>query len=78
MPTYEYQCGACGHQFEEFHSMSAAPIKKCPACGKRKVGRLMSGGAAVHVKNGAGAPETPCAQAGVCPNAGSCPMQGGM
>ena len=44
MPTYEYQCAACGHKFEEFQSMSAKPITVCPACKKRKVKRLISGG----------------------------------
>ncbi len=45
MPTYEYACEACGHAFEEFQSIKAAPIRKCPKCGKRKVKRLISGGA---------------------------------
>jgi putative FmdB family regulatory protein len=44
MPTYEYACEACGHQFEQFQSITAAPIRKCPSCGKRKVRRLISGG----------------------------------
>jgi putative FmdB family regulatory protein len=45
MPTYEYACEACGHKFEEFQSMSAKPIKKCPICAKNKVQRLISAGA---------------------------------
>lgn len=45
MPTYEYACSACGHKFEEFQSIKAEPIKKCPACGKNKVQRLISSGA---------------------------------
>jgi putative FmdB family regulatory protein len=45
MPTYEYACEACGHKFEEFQSMSAKPIKKCPVCHKNKVQRLISAGA---------------------------------
>jgi putative FmdB family regulatory protein len=45
MPTYEYACSACGHCFEEFHSITAKPTVKCPACGKRKVKRLISAGA---------------------------------
>jgi putative FmdB family regulatory protein len=50
MPTYEYKCEACGHAFEKFHSMSAAPIKKCPACGKAKVKRLIGTGAGLIFK----------------------------
>src|SRR3954471_6438275 len=50
MPTYEYQCDACGHAFEKFHSMSAAPIRKCPSCGKNKVRRLIGVGAGLIFK----------------------------
>lgn len=45
MPTYEYRCEACGHEFEEFQSITAKPIKKCPKCGKPSVKRLISSGA---------------------------------
>jgi putative FmdB family regulatory protein len=45
MPTYEYACDACGHKFEEFQSIKAAPIAVCPKCGKKKVKRLISAGA---------------------------------
>ncbi len=45
MPAYEYACSACGHRFEEFQSIKAAPIKKCPKCKKNKVQRLISSGA---------------------------------
>jgi putative FmdB family regulatory protein len=50
MPTYDYQCEGCGHTFEEFQSITADPLKKCPACGKKKLQRLISGGAAVLFK----------------------------
>ena len=45
MPTYEYACEACDHQFEKFQSITARPIRKCPECGQNKVRRLISGGA---------------------------------
>ena len=50
MPTYDYECDACGHTFEKFQSMSAPLIKKCPQCGKQKVRRLIGTGAGVIFK----------------------------
>jgi putative FmdB family regulatory protein len=50
MPTYEYKCDACGYAFEKFHSITAAPIRKCPKCGKRRVKRLLSTGAGLIFK----------------------------
>ncbi|MEM8834712.1 MAG: zinc ribbon domain-containing protein [Planctomycetota bacterium] len=52
MPTYDYVCRACDHEFEEFQSMSAKPLKKCPACGKLKLERLIGTGAGVIFKGG--------------------------
>lgn len=57
MPTYDYACSACGHRFEEFQSMSAEPLKKCPACKKPKLERLIGPGAGVIFK-GSGFYET--------------------
>ena len=50
MPTYEYKCDACGNAFERFQTMSAAPVKKCPKCGKNKVRRLVGMGAGLIFK----------------------------
>ncbi len=50
MPTYEYECGACGHRFEKYQSMTEKAIKKCPKCGKAKSERVISGGAGVLFK----------------------------
>lgn len=44
MPTYEYKCPDCAHEFEEFQTMTAKPVKVCPKCGKRKVKRLIGSG----------------------------------
>jgi putative FmdB family regulatory protein len=44
MPTYEYHCQDCDHDFEAFQSMSEAPLKTCPACGGHHVKRLISAG----------------------------------
>ncbi|MEI6223081.1 MAG: FmdB family zinc ribbon protein [bacterium] len=32
MPTYEYKCDKCGHQFEKFQSFHEEPLKHCPNC----------------------------------------------
>ena len=50
MPTYEYACPECSHEFEVFHSITGKPIKKCPECGGRRVKRLISMGGGVIFK----------------------------
>ena len=57
MPTYEYQCDACEHNFDEFQSMSEPALKKCPKCGKPKLRRVFGTGAAILFK-GSGFYET--------------------
>jgi len=32
MPTYEYACTECGHQFEAFQSFSDDALTECPDC----------------------------------------------
>ncbi len=41
MPTYEYSCRKCGHQFEYSQSMKAPALEICPAdvCPKKKWGK---------------------------------------
>jgi putative FmdB family regulatory protein len=63
MPTYEYRCKKCKHSFEEFQSMSAEPVKRCPKCGKKSVERLISAGAGIIFK-GSGFYETDYKRAG--------------
>ena len=50
MPTYDYECDACGHTFELFQSYSAEVEKKCPKCKKLKLRRLFGTGAAIVFK----------------------------
>ena len=50
MPTYDYQCDACDHEFELFQSISEPIKRKCPACKKQKLRRLFGTGAAVVFK----------------------------
>jgi len=42
MPTYDYGCKACGHEFQREQRISENPIKKCPECGKLQAKRLIS------------------------------------
>jgi len=50
MPTYDYRCDACDHEFEEFQSMLDKPLKKCPKCKKSKLRRLLGTGAGIIFK----------------------------
>ena len=50
MPTYEYVCEGCGHEYERFQSIMASPDRTCPKCGKRKVRRKIGIGAGVLFK----------------------------
>jgi len=57
MPTYEYVCEKCGHQFEKIQPISAKALTICPQelCqqtrwGKGKVKRAISGGGGLLFK----------------------------
>ncbi|MBM4036586.1 MAG: zinc ribbon domain-containing protein [Planctomycetes bacterium] len=50
MPTYEYECEACGATFERFQSITAAPVRRCPSCRRAKVRRLIGAGAGLLFK----------------------------
>ncbi len=50
MPTYDYECDACGHEMELFQGINDPVKKKCPECGKIKLRRLLGSGAAIMFK----------------------------
>ncbi len=50
MPTYDYRCGSCGHEFELFQSMTAKPERVCPKCRRAALTRLIGTGAALLFK----------------------------
>ena len=50
MPTYDYNCDACDHEFEVFESITAEPQKKCPKCKKNKLRRLFGAGGGLIFK----------------------------
>ena len=52
MPTYEYTCTKCGHEFEKFQSIADKPLTVCPrslcalkAWGRGRVKKRISAGA---------------------------------
>jgi putative FmdB family regulatory protein len=50
MPTYDYKCKACGNELEIFQSMTEAPKRKCPKCGKNRLERQIGTGGALIFK----------------------------
>jgi putative FmdB family regulatory protein len=50
MPTYEYHCNNCDHQFEQLQGITAKPLRKCPKCGKHALKRLIGTGAGLIFK----------------------------
>ena len=51
MPTYDYECQKCGHQFEAFQSITAEPLKTCAKSDcPGEVKRLIGAGAGLLFK----------------------------
>lgn len=50
MPTYDYHCDSCEHEFEIFESITAEPQTKCPKCKKKKLRRLFGAGGGLLFK----------------------------
>ena len=42
MPFYEYLCSSCGEHHEELQKVTDRPLRKCPACGRSALKRLVS------------------------------------
>jgi len=49
MPTYDYICKECAHNFEAFQKMTDDPLSVCPECGG-EVERKIGGGAGLLFK----------------------------
>ena len=52
MPTYEYGCPTCGHQWEEVQRITEPATEKCPKCAAMTAHRLISGGTNFILKGG--------------------------
>src|SRR3954463_4387460 len=50
MPTYDYICDQCGHEFEAFESIKADPQTVCPECSQPRLRRKIGAGAAILFK----------------------------
>jgi putative FmdB family regulatory protein len=74
LPTYEYRCDSCAHQFERFQRMSDDPVKECEVCGS-SVKRLLFP-VAIHFK-GSGFYSTDYARKNALGSAGSASGNGG-
>ena len=57
MPTYDYICDACNHEFEAFQSMTADLLTDCPECHKPQLRRKIGTGMGIVFK-GSGFYET--------------------
>lgn len=50
MPTYDYECEACGTTFERFQTITEPPVRRCPSCKRQRVRRLIGAGAGLLFK----------------------------
>src|SRR3954464_6322750 len=50
MPTYDYICDACSHEFEAFEPITSQPQTECPVCKESKLRRKIGPGAAILFK----------------------------
>ena len=75
MPLYEYECKACGHQFEELSSMEDDTAVQCPCCCKKEAQRLLSATKQYQPFT----PKSPYSTPGGLPKptGGGCPGKGG-
>lgn len=52
MPTYEYACRKCGHEWEATQSIKEEPLRECPKCGRAAAERQISAGTNFILKGG--------------------------
>jgi putative FmdB family regulatory protein len=52
MPTYEYACTSCAHEWEFEQSIKEASLTECPSCGNASARRQISRGTGFILKGG--------------------------
>jgi putative FmdB family regulatory protein len=50
MPTYDYICDKCGHEYETFEPITSTPRTDCPECKALTLRRKIGPGAAILFK----------------------------
>ncbi|MEW5799409.1 MAG: FmdB family zinc ribbon protein [Bacteroidota bacterium] len=50
MPTYQYKCSHCSHEFEEFQSITDSPLTTCPNCKQDRLYRVIGAGGGMIFK----------------------------
>jgi putative FmdB family regulatory protein len=50
MPTYDYRCRECSHEFEEYQPITADALVICPKCGKHSLKRVFGAGGGLIFK----------------------------
>ena len=81
MPTYQYECDHCGHQFDILQGITEPRLKQCPKCQKETLHRLIGTGSGLIFKgNGFYATDykkKPCGESqATCPAKESCAETG--
>ncbi|MBI2430315.1 MAG: zinc ribbon domain-containing protein [Ignavibacteriales bacterium] len=52
MPTYQYKCSHCSHEFEESQSIKDSPLVSCPNCKQDRLFRVIGGGGLIFKGSG--------------------------
>ena len=50
MPTYDYKCDHCNHEFEAFQSITDDALTTCPECERNALRRIIGAGAGIIFK----------------------------
>ncbi len=50
MPTYDYTCQQCSHNFEASQKITAEPLVTCPACSQDTLRRGPGGGSSLMIR----------------------------